>query len=66
MTLASFVLYVTFDLLTLAIDRTLQDALLDSDLNPPPNSELRERLIPKIIHQTYKTVEVPVYLKTSQ
>lgn len=61
----SVILYVTFDLLTLAIDDTFHDALLDSDLNPPAGSE-KPQLIPKIIHQTYKTTDIPEVWKEGQ
>lgn len=61
----SLILYVTFDLLTLAIDDTFQDALLESDLNPPAGSE-KPQLIPKIIHQTYKTTDIPEMWKEGQ
>lgn len=54
------ILYFTFDLLTLAIDDTSKEALLDEDLNP--NVE-REQIIPKIIHQTYKTEDIPEHWK---
>ncbi|CDH14140.1 related to Mannosyl phosphorylinositol ceramide synthase SUR1 [Zygosaccharomyces bailii ISA1307] len=57
------ILYLTFDLLTLAIDDTFQDALLDVDLNPPPGTPEKPQLIPKIIHQTYKTSEIPEHWK---
>ncbi|CCD24194.1 mannosylinositol phosphorylceramide synthase catalytic subunit CSH1 NDAI_0C05350 [Naumovozyma dairenensis CBS 421] len=57
-----FILYYTFDLLTLTIDNTFEDALLDIDLNPTKeqlgNSD-KPQLIPKIIHQTYKTNDIP-------
>ncbi|AMD20267.1 HDL477Wp [Eremothecium sinecaudum] len=51
-------LYVCFDLLTLAADDATGEALLKADLNPPSGSN-RPMLIPKIIHQTYKTADVP-------
>lgn len=67
-----FIVYYTFDLLTLCIDDTQHEALLDVDLNNQPydilsNSSYSEnstinskpQLIPKIIHQTYKTEDIP-------
>lgn len=60
------ILYVTFDLLTLAIDDTFQDALLDGDLNPHSGSVTKPQLIPKIIHQTYKTTAIPEEWKEGQ
>lgn len=57
------ILYVTFDPLTLAVDDTFQDALLDIELNPPPDTPEKPQLIPKIIHQTYKTKEIPEHWK---
>ncbi|SCV03182.1 LAME_0H08372g1_1 [Lachancea meyersii CBS 8951] len=59
-------LYLTFDLLTLAIDDTFQDALLDVDLNPPKDAAPKPKLIPKIIHQTYKTADVPEHWREGQ
>ncbi|SCV03317.1 LAMI_0H07184g1_1 [Lachancea mirantina] len=58
--------YLTFDLLTLAIDDTNQDALQNSELNPSPDSDHRPLLIPKIIHQTYKTEEIPEHWRAGQ
>ncbi|CAI6815150.1 BFH_HP2_G0054300.mRNA.1.CDS.1 [Saccharomyces cerevisiae] len=55
------IIYYTFDLLTLCIDDTVKDAILEGDLNPdaPP----KPQLIPKIIHQTYKTEDIPEHWK---
>lgn len=58
------IIHYTFDLLTLCIDDTSKDALTDEQLNPPNgfNSTFYEsppQLIPKIIHQTYKTNDIP-------
>lgn len=61
-----FLLYQTFDLITLIHDDTLQDALLDVDLNPPPNSPPKPQLIPKIIHQTYKDTNIPLKWQKGQ
>mgnify|MGYP003201655246 CR=1 FL=1 len=59
-------LYATFDLLTLAIDDTFQDALLEVDLKPPADAPPKPQLIPKIIHQTYKTTDIPEHWKEGQ
>lgn len=68
-----FVLWYTFDLLTLIIDDSFKDALTEEDLNPPKDRitgkeipDSRPELIPKIIHQTYKTVDIPEQWKESQ
>ncbi|CAI4811765.1 CPA_1a_G0055350.mRNA.1.CDS.1 [Saccharomyces cerevisiae] len=55
------IIYYTFDLLTLCIDDTVKDAILEEDLNSdaPP----KPQLIPKIIHQTYKTEDIPEHWK---
>lgn len=60
--LLSFI-YYTFDLLTLCIDDTFKDAILEEDLNPPPGASPKPQLIPKIIHQTYKTENIPEHWK---
>lgn len=69
------ILYFTFNLLTLAFDDTLHDAFMDYELNPDKyigtnhTSYLTDdmlhkpQLIPKILHQTYKTVEIPEHWK---
>ncbi|KAH3902173.1 related to Mannosyl phosphorylinositol ceramide synthase CSH1 [Saccharomycodes ludwigii] len=44
----------------------MKDALLDSELNPLPNTPPKPQLIPKIIHQTYKTEDVPERWKAGQ
>ncbi|QID88375.1 zinc-finger protein [Saccharomyces pastorianus] len=61
--LVLFIIQYTFDLLTLCIDDTFKDAILEEDLNPPPNVASKPQLIPKIIHQTYKTEEIPEHWK---
>lgn len=53
------ILYYTFDLLTLCIDDTSKEALLDSEINNTPTVDESSMLIPKIIHQTYKTEDIP-------
>ncbi|CAI4060040.1 hypothetical protein SUVZ_04G3720 [Saccharomyces uvarum] len=58
------IIHYTFDLLTLCIDDASKDALLDEELNPAKDTdskfnETHPQLIPKIIHQTYKTNIIP-------
>ncbi|QHS76674.1 mannosylinositol phosphorylceramide synthase catalytic subunit SUR1 [Saccharomyces paradoxus] len=57
------IIYYTFDLLTLCIDDTFKDAILEEDLNPPSDAPPKPQLIPKIIHQTYKTEDIPEHWK---
>ncbi|CAD6646231.1 XXYS1_4_G0021250.mRNA.1.CDS.1 [Saccharomyces cerevisiae] len=57
------IIYYTFDLLTLCIDDTVKDAILEEDLNPPADAPPKPQLIPKIIHQTYKTEDIPEHWK---
>ncbi|SCU95152.1 LANO_0E09472g1_1 [Lachancea nothofagi CBS 11611] len=59
-------LYLTFDLLTLAIDDAFHDALTDAELNPPADAAPQTQLIPKIIHQTYKTTDIPEQWREGQ
>lgn len=56
--LVFFVLFYTFDLLTLCIDDTVHDSLTKEDLNNGSFSR-EDELIPRIIHQTYKTEQIP-------
>lgn len=51
--------YETFDLITLLHDDSFPDALLDIELNPVDDTLHRPMIIPKIIHQTYKSEKVP-------
>ncbi|GME93652.1 hypothetical protein B5S28_g2140 [[Candida] boidinii] len=60
-----FLVYQTFDLITLLYDDSFQDALLVSELNTIEGLE-KPQLIPKIIHQTYKTTNVPEIWKAGQ
>lgn len=59
-------LYLTFDLLTLAIDNVTHASLLHDDLNNSNSSISTQRLIPKIIHQTYKNTSIPDHWKSGQ
>lgn len=61
--IALFLLYQTFDLLTLIMDDTFQDALLEGDLNGKHSGPQQ---IPKIIHQTYKTNDIPEIWREGQ
>ncbi|CDK28203.1 unnamed protein product [Kuraishia capsulata CBS 1993] len=56
-----FLVYQTFDLITLLYDDTFQDSITQLEIdNPGP------ALIPKIIHQTYKTSDIPEIWKEGQ
>lgn len=57
--LIMFLLYMCFDLLSLVFDDSFQDALLDVELNPVDGKIDKPLIIPKIIHQTYKTDQIP-------
>lgn len=62
-----FLSYQTFDLMTLLHDDSFTDELTDADLNPTPEElASRPELIPKIIHQTYKTDDIPDKWKSGQ
>ncbi|KAH3666191.1 hypothetical protein OGAPHI_004380 [Ogataea philodendri] len=58
-----FLVYETFDLITLLNDDSFSDALLESELS---STVERPQLIPKIIHQTYKTTDIPEVWKKGQ
>lgn len=60
-----YLTYLASDLISLWNDDTYADAFSESDLNPVEGSELPQ-LIPKIIHQTYKTTEIPDVWKLGQ
>lgn len=66
--LVIYLLYLCFDLLTLIPDDMFSDALLDFEINPSPNSPNlnKQAIIPKIIHQTYKTNDIPDAWKQGQ
>ncbi|KAK6199454.1 nucleotide-diphospho-sugar transferase [Scheffersomyces amazonensis] len=61
-----YLVYLTFDLITLLHDDSFSDALLDVELNPPDGTLNKKLIIPKIIHQTYKTTEIPEVWKAGQ
>lgn len=69
--------YYTFDLLTLIIDPTTEDAILSKDITPnntflndlnnDNNNNIDSKMIiPKIIHQTYKDENIPPHWKIGQ
>lgn len=54
-----FLVYCSYDLLSLLFDDSFPDALLNVELNPLDGKLDKPLLIPKIIHQTYKNYEIP-------
>lgn len=64
--LALFLAYQLFDLITLLYDDSHQFALLSNELNNSNYLQSQPQLIPKIIHQTYKTNNVPEIWKEGQ
>lgn len=61
-----YLIYYLFDLITLLHDDSFADALLDVELNPNDHKLTKPLVIPKIIHQTYKTNEIPDIWKPGQ
>ncbi|EGW32852.1 uncharacterized protein SPAPADRAFT_60194 [Spathaspora passalidarum NRRL Y-27907] len=61
-----YLAYLSFDLITLLHDDSFSDALLDVELNPSDGKIDRPAIIPKIIHQTYKTSDIPEIWKSGQ
>lgn len=57
--LAVFLTYQLFDLITLLYDDSHQFAFLSNELNDENYINSQPQLIPKIIHQTYKTTKIP-------
>ncbi|PVH16934.1 uncharacterized protein CXQ87_004492 [Candidozyma duobushaemuli] len=55
----AFLVYCSYDLISLLFDDSFQDALLDVELNPTENRFDKPNVIPKIIHQTYKDEHIP-------
>lgn len=64
--LVLLLLYGCFDLFALLFDDSFEDALLDVELNPTAGKLTKPLIIPKIIHQTYKTVDIPDVWKAGQ
>ncbi|GEQ69781.1 hypothetical protein JCM33374_g3455 [Metschnikowia sp. JCM 33374] len=54
-----FLTYCTYDLISLLFDDSFPDSFLDTELNPVDGKLDKPMLIPKIIHQTYKTEQIP-------
>ncbi|ODV82312.1 glycosyltransferase family 32 protein [Suhomyces tanzawaensis NRRL Y-17324] len=61
-----YLVYCTFDLITLLHDDSFSDALLNLELNPGDGTLDRPTIIPKIIHQTYKSTKIPEEWKPGQ
>lgn len=61
-----FLIWYLFDLITLLHDDSFSDALLDFELNPSDSQLTKPLIIPKIIHQTYKTTTIPDIWKPGQ
>lgn len=61
-----FLIWCTFDFITLLHDDSFQDALLDVELNPTDGVIEKPKIIPKIIHQTYKSNQIPEIWKPGQ
>ncbi|KAG7661103.1 CSH1 [[Candida] subhashii] len=61
-----YLAYLSFDLITLLYDDSFSDALLEVELNPVNDIIDKPQLIPKIIHQTYKTNDIPEIWKAGQ
>lgn len=59
LSLLSFILYYTFDLLSMCIDDTANYSLTDKEINVSSTEDESKLIIPKIIHQTYKTDKIP-------
>nr|AIA93881.1 CAZy families GT32 protein [uncultured Pichia] len=57
--IALVLIYQLFDLITLLYDDSHQFALLSNELNNSNYLQSQPQLIPKIIHQTYKTTNIP-------
>jgi mannosyltransferase OCH1-like enzyme len=64
--LAIFLIYELFDLITLLYDDSHQFAFLSNELNNENYLKSQPQLIPKIIHQTYKTNDIPKHWQEGQ
>ncbi|KAG0671127.1 hypothetical protein C6P40_003113 [Pichia californica] len=64
--IALILIYQLFDLITLLYDDSHQFALLSNELNNSNYLQSQPQLIPKIIHQTYKTSNIPEIWKDGQ
>lgn len=63
-----YLVYLSSDLISLLHDDSFQDSLLDVELNSPDGLPLSSghMIIPKIIHQTYKSTSIPEVWKSGQ
>lgn len=57
--------YTFFDILNMIVDDPLTNAITDEELSDTYNDS-SPQLIPKIIHQTYKTKDIPEHWKAGQ
>lgn len=57
--LVVFLFYCTYDLISLLFDNPFPNSFVDMELNPIDGKFDKPPLIPKIIHQTYKTEVIP-------
>lgn len=61
-----FLLYCSYDLISLLFDNSFEDSFVSTELNPLDGKLDKTLLIPKIIHQTYKTEQIPETWKPGQ
>ncbi|TID18145.1 hypothetical protein CANINC_003886 [Pichia inconspicua] len=64
--IALFLVYQLFDLITLLYDDSFNFALSNNQLNNQTFYSSNDQLIPKIIHQTYKSNNIPNHWKNGQ
>ncbi|KAL6945093.1 hypothetical protein ACO0QE_002538 [Hanseniaspora vineae] len=65
----SGLVYIFFDILNMIVDDPLTNAITDEELSEASNDSFalqQQQLIPKIIHQTYKTNDIPEHWKAGQ
>lgn len=53
-----YLVYLLLDLISLVYDDSFQDAITEADLTTPKGFD-RPEIVPRIMHQTYKTAELP-------
>lgn len=63
--LVGFILYYVMDLLALAVDDTMAQAFSDAEVAGTAQHNAT-MAIPKIIHQTYKTTDIPEHWRAGQ
>lgn len=61
-----FLTYCTYDLISLLFDDSYPESFVDTELNPIGGKLDKTLLIPKIIHQTYKTEQIPEAWQSGQ